>query len=95
MVKYCKNLSRSELDAGVRRDDFWSTAVAPRYNDHKLQISDHIFVSSSAMADERKEASVFKPATTAPVPRTGEDRKDKVFRIRALNSECHRRWSVS
>jgi hypothetical protein len=47
------------------------------------------------MVDERKEGSVFKPATTAPVPRTGEDLKDMFFRIRALFSECHRRWSVS
>jgi hypothetical protein len=33
MVQSGKNLSRSELDVGVRRDDFWSTTVATRYND--------------------------------------------------------------
>jgi hypothetical protein len=47
------------------------------------------------MADERKEGSVFKPTTTAPVPSTGEDLNDKFFRIRALFSECHPIWSVS
>jgi hypothetical protein len=95
LVKSGKNLSRSELDAGVRRDDFWSTTVAPRYNDPKLQISEHLFVSLSAMADERKKGSYFKPTTTTPVPRSGEDLREKFFRIRALFSECHRRWSLS
>jgi hypothetical protein len=34
-----KNLSRTELDVGARRDDFWSTTVALRYNDSSLNVA--------------------------------------------------------
>jgi hypothetical protein len=41
-----KNLSRTELDAGARRDDFWSITVAPRYNDGSQNISEMPFITS-------------------------------------------------
>jgi hypothetical protein len=90
-----KNLLRTELDAGARRDDFWSTTVAPRYNDGSLNISEMLFISSLEAVVEIQGESEPRPASATPIPRTGGELKEKFFRVRALFSECHRRRSVS
>jgi hypothetical protein len=91
-----QNLSRGELDGGVRRDDFWSTIVAPRYNDdtQRLRISEVPFSTTEAVGGGNG-SSEMKPSIFRLVPRTGEELKLNFFRIRSLFSECHRRWSLS
>jgi hypothetical protein len=92
-----QNLSREELDAGVRRDDFWTTTVAPRFNDPALQLrfSALPFPSASAAARGDNGRSELNPNDFRHMSRTGDDLKANYFRVRALFSECHRRWSLS
>jgi hypothetical protein len=91
-----QNLSRGQLDAGVRRDDFWCTTVAPRYNDAAIKPPfSEIPFSASESIDGENWTSEMTPNTFRLVPRTGEDLRLNFFRVRSLFSECHRRWSLS
>jgi hypothetical protein len=90
-----KNLTRRELDNGVRRDVFWNTPVAPRFNDATVQLSFPGLYLSSASAEKRNRSLELKPSVFRRTQRTGEDLRANFFRIRALFSECHRRWSHS
>jgi hypothetical protein len=91
-----QNLSRGQLAAGVRRDDFWCTTVATRYNDAAIKPSfSEILFSASESIDGETNTSSMKPNTFRLVPRTGEDLRLNFVRVRSLFSECHRRWSRS
>jgi hypothetical protein len=93
LIESGKNLSRNDLDAGVRRADFWSTAVATRYNDSRIRVSELHCIYP--VVDEGKGSSNIRKSSITSVHRTGEELKEKFFRVRALFFECHRRWSVS
>jgi hypothetical protein len=90
-------LSRGELDAGVRRDDFWNTDVAPRFNYPSLHLRFPVLPTPSATVAARGDTgcSDLKCSSFSNFSRTGEYLKANFFRIRALYSECHCRWSLS
>jgi hypothetical protein len=71
-----KNLSRTERDAGARRDGFWSTTVAPRYNEGSLNISEILFISSLEAVVKTKGESEPRPSSATPIPRTGGELKE-------------------
>jgi hypothetical protein len=58
-----QNLSRGQLDAGVRRDDFWCTTFATRYNDAAIKPSfSEILFSASESIDGETKTSSMKPS---------------------------------
>lgn len=93
-----QDLTKNDLDSGVRRDDFWVTLVARTFNDEayaervaRLPIYSSLLSTSHGISEERRGGERLPGVW----PRSGEDLKIQFFRSRALFSECYRRWSVS
>ncbi len=80
-------LERSELDAGVRRDDFWVSVVEKEFNDH----SNNLRLDLSASVDDRSIDASAVPLAY----RTGAKLKDMFFQTRGLFTRAHRNWSAS
>jgi hypothetical protein len=72
-------LSRGELDAGVRRNNFWNTDVSPRCNDPTLYLRFPALPSPSSSATVAAHGdtgcSDLKCSSFSNVSRTGEDLK--------------------
>jgi hypothetical protein len=82
------DLTRSELDKGVGRDDFWNVEMEPMFNDKRLD------VSAPCAVDELVLSRV--DANSTPLDhRPAELLRRKVFEARAYFTRVYNNWSVS